>query len=150
MSLSRHRCTDLACCSWHAEQDCHKHHTQRACVVQLSAMSSTFAQCSLGRLKLAFCCLQGGCRAIIRINGFLVLHHVMFCTLTVPAFQPESLFMLKICIVGSCFATYEVLLYAALISCCTVPWADHLWSGTIRIHMPVADCNVHQPFCVWL
>ena len=40
----------------------------------------------------------------------------MFCTLTVLAFQPESLFMLKICIIGSCFATYEVLLYAALIS----------------------------------
>lgn len=60
--------------------------------------------------------LQGACRAVIHINYFLVLHHVMFCTLSVLAFQAENLFMVKICITTSCFATYEVLLYAALIS----------------------------------
>ena len=40
----------------------------------------------------------------------------MFCTVAVVAFQAESLFMIKISILTSCFATYEVLLYAALIS----------------------------------
>lgn len=40
----------------------------------------------------------------------------MFCTVAVLAFQAESLFMIKISILTSCFATYEVLLYAALIS----------------------------------
>lgn len=60
--------------------------------------------------------VQGACRAVIHINYFLVLHHVMFCTVAVLAFQAESLFFLKICIITSCFATYEVLLYAALIS----------------------------------
>ena len=60
--------------------------------------------------------VQGACRAVIHINYFLVLHHVMFCTLSVLAFQAENLFMIKICIITSCFATYEVLLYAALIS----------------------------------
>ena len=60
--------------------------------------------------------LQGGCRAVIRTNGFLLGHHIIFCTLSVLTFQPESLFIFKVNLVLSCFATYEVLLYAALIA----------------------------------
>lgn len=40
----------------------------------------------------------------------------MFCTLTVLAFQPESLYMVYVCIIFSCFATFEFPLYLALIS----------------------------------
>ena len=52
----------------------------------------------------------------MRTNTFLVVHHVVFCTFSVLAFQAESLFLLKVNIVVSCFATYEFLLYAALIA----------------------------------
>ena len=52
----------------------------------------------------------------MRTNAFLVVHHVVFCTFSVLAFQAESLFLLKVNIVVSCFATYEFLLYAALIA----------------------------------
>ncbi len=53
---------------------------------------------------------------MMRTNTFLVVHHVVFCTFSVFAFQAESLFLLKVNIVVSCFATYEFLLYAALIA----------------------------------
>ncbi len=52
----------------------------------------------------------------MRTNPFLVVHHVIFCTFSVLALQAESLFLLKVNIVISCFATYEFLLYAALIA----------------------------------
>ena len=40
----------------------------------------------------------------------------MFCTFLVLAFQSESLFVVKVDLIVSCFATYEFLLYASLIS----------------------------------
>ena len=52
----------------------------------------------------------------MRINRFLILHHLMFCTLTVLAFQSQSVFLLKLDIIVSVFATYEFGLYAALLS----------------------------------
>ena len=52
----------------------------------------------------------------MRINYFLFIHHIIFCTFVVLAFQSQSLFMLKVDIIVSCFATYEFLLYAALIA----------------------------------
>ncbi|KAA6428586.1 MAG: hypothetical protein FRX49_01461 [Trebouxia sp. A1-2] len=67
-------------------------------------------------LQVGMYVLEGGCRAVMRINTFLVVHHVVFCTFSVLAFQAESLFLLKVNIVVSCFATYEFLLYAALIA----------------------------------
>lgn len=53
---------------------------------------------------------------MIRTNNFLIGHHLIFCTLSVLAFQPESLFIFKVNLVLSCFAAYEFLLYAALIA----------------------------------
>ena len=40
----------------------------------------------------------------------------MFCTFLVLAFQSESIFVIKVDLIVSCFATYEFLLYATLIS----------------------------------
>ncbi|KAL0038164.1 hypothetical protein WJX79_005736 [Trebouxia sp. C0005] len=64
-------------------------------------------------LQVGMYVLEGGCRAVMRINTFLVVHHVVFCTFSVLAFQAESLFLLKVNIVVSCFATYEFLLSGA-------------------------------------
>ena len=36
-----------------------------------------------------YCNLQGACRAVVRPNVFLIVHHVMFCTLSVLTFQPK-------------------------------------------------------------
>lgn len=60
--------------------------------------------------------LQGAFRAVLRVNYFLVVHHIIFCTLFLLAFQSQSLFMIKVDLIVSCFATYEFLLYAALLS----------------------------------
>ena len=59
--------------------------------------------------------LQGAFRAVLRINWFLFVHHLVFCTIIVLAFQAESIFAVKFGGIVSCFATYEFLLYAALI-----------------------------------
>ena len=40
----------------------------------------------------------------------------MFCTFLVLAFQSESIFVIKVDLIVSCFETYEFLLYATLIS----------------------------------
>ena len=61
------------------------------------------------------CILQGAFRAVLRINHFLFVHHLMFCTIIVFAFQAESIFIVKVGMITSCFATYEFPLYAALI-----------------------------------
>ena len=53
---------------------------------------------------------------MVRPNAFLIVHHIMFCTLSVLTFQPKSLFIFKVTILLSLFATYEFLLYAALIA----------------------------------
>ena len=53
---------------------------------------------------------------MLRPNAFLLGHHILFCTLSVLTFQPESLFIFKVNLVLSSFATYEFLLYAALIA----------------------------------
>ena len=60
--------------------------------------------------------LQGAFRAVLRINYFLFVHHLMFCTIIVFAFQAESIFIVKVGMITSCFATYEFPLYAALIA----------------------------------
>lgn len=60
--------------------------------------------------------LQGAFRAVLRINCFLLVHHLMFCTIIVLAFQAESIFIVKVGMITSCFATYEFPLYAALIA----------------------------------
>ena len=60
--------------------------------------------------------LQGAFRAVLRINCFLFVHHLMFCTIIVFAFQAESIFIVKVGMITSCFATYEFPLYAALIA----------------------------------
>jgi hypothetical protein len=60
--------------------------------------------------------LQGAFRSVLRINWFLFVHHLMFCTFLVLAFQSQSLFVIKVDLIVSCFATYEFLLYAALIA----------------------------------
>lgn len=58
---------------------------------------------------------EGSFRAVSRINVFLIIHHLMFCSLVMLAFEAKSPFVLKLDLIVSCFATYEVLLYAALI-----------------------------------
>ncbi len=60
--------------------------------------------------------LQGAFRSVLRINWFLFVHHLMFCTFLVLAFQSQSLFVIKVDLIVSCFATYEFMLYAALIA----------------------------------
>ncbi len=60
--------------------------------------------------------LQGAFRSVLRINWFLFVHHLMFCTFLVLAFQSRSLFVIKVDLIVSCFATYEFMLYAALIA----------------------------------
>ena len=71
--------------------------------------------------RIHTCCdtphaLQGSFRAVLRINTFLVMHHIIFCIFLVLAFQSHSIFVVKVDIIVSCFATYEFLLYAALIA----------------------------------
>ena len=53
---------------------------------------------------------------MLRINWFLFVHHIMFCIFLVLAFQSQSIFVVKVDLIVSCFATYEFLLYACLIS----------------------------------
>ena len=60
--------------------------------------------------------LQGAFRAVLRINWFLLVHHLMFCTFVVLAYQAESIFVIKFNVILSCFATYEFLLYMSLVS----------------------------------
>lgn len=66
--------------------------------------------------KHQVCMPQGAFRAVLRINCFLLVHHLMFCTIIVLAFQAESIFIVKVGMITSCFATYEFPLYAALIA----------------------------------
>ncbi len=67
-------------------------------------------------LMLAMYGAEGAFRAVSHVNVFLIVHHLMFCSLVVLAFEGESPFVLKVSVIVSCFATYEVLLYAALIA----------------------------------
>lgn len=57
---------------------------------------------------------------MVDVDYFLVLHHIVHCAFPVLAFQSQSPFALKLTVVVSCFASYEFLLYAALI-CSTMP-----------------------------
>lgn len=66
--------------------------------------------------KMCLCLLQGAFRAVLHINWFLFVHHLVFCTFLVLAFQSQSIFVIKVDLIVSCFATYEFLLYASLIS----------------------------------
>ena len=67
-------------------------------------------------LQLTMYGAEGAFRAVSRVNVFLIIHHLMFCSFLVLAFEAESPFVLKVDVIVSCFATYEVLLYAALIA----------------------------------
>ena len=68
----------------------------------------------------ALCCLQAGCRSVVDVDYFLILHHLVQCAFPVLAFQSQSPFVLKLTTVISCFASYEFLLHAALI-CSKMP-----------------------------
>ncbi len=60
--------------------------------------------------------LQGFFRSVLRINWFLFVHHLMFCTFLVLGFQSQSNLVVKLDVIVSCFATYKFVLYAALIA----------------------------------
>lgn len=64
--------------------------------------------------------MQGGCRSVVDVDYFLVLHHTVQSAFPVLAFQSQSPFALKLTVVISCFASYEFLLHAALI-CSSMP-----------------------------
>ena len=83
---------------------------ERTPLSQVYCLAARFHDFTILRL------LQGAFRAVLRINGFLLIHHLMFCTFVVLAYQAESIFVIKIDVILSCFATYEFLLYAALVA----------------------------------
>ncbi|KAL0021196.1 hypothetical protein WJX77_011567 [Trebouxia sp. C0004] len=45
--------------------------------------------------QLAMYVFEGAFRSVLRINWFLFVHHLMFCTFLVLAFQSQSLFVIK-------------------------------------------------------
>ena len=67
-------------------------------------------------LQLVLYAVEGSFRSVCRVNPFLIGHHLMFCSLLLLALESQYTFVIKIYIIVSCFATFEFLLYAALIA----------------------------------
>lgn len=88
-------------------------------VHQLESWALRLVSCLLG-VQLSMHVYEAGTRAVVDVDYFLILHHIVQCALPVLAFQSESPFVLKLTVVISCFASYEFLLHAALI-CSKMP-----------------------------
>ena len=67
-------------------------------------------------LQLMMYVFEGALRSVYRINLFLIIHHLMFCSMLALMLESSSTFVLKVDVILSCFATYEMLLYASLIA----------------------------------
>ena len=67
-------------------------------------------------LQLVLYAVERSFRAMCRVNAFLIVHHLMFCSLLCLAFEAQSSFVIKVDLIVSCFATFEFLLYASLIA----------------------------------
>ncbi len=59
---------------------------------------------------------EGLLRSVIRVNKFLVIHHVSFCAFVLLALQSRFVFVGKAGLILSCFATYEWPPFVALIA----------------------------------
>ena len=103
-----------ASCFWPASASSQSVQSRRPCCITLSAVASMH-WCAMNWPVLSML-LQGAFRLVLRINWFLFVHHLMFCTFLVLAFQSQSLFVIKVDLIVSCFATYEFMPYAALIA----------------------------------
>ena len=64
-------------------------------------------------LQLMMYVLEGSFRSVYHVNIFLIIHHPMFCSMLALALESTSIFVLKVDIILSCFATY--------VCCCTPP-----------------------------
>ncbi|KAK9838896.1 hypothetical protein WJX74_005448 [Apatococcus lobatus] len=67
-------------------------------------------------LQLMMYGFEGSLRSVYRVNVFLIIHHLMFCSMLALMLESTSTFVLKVDVILSCFATYEMLLYASLIA----------------------------------
>lgn len=67
-------------------------------------------------LQLVMYGYEGALRSVVRVNTFLVVHHVAFCAFVLLALQSRSVFVGKAGIILSCFATYEWPPFVALIA----------------------------------